>query len=227
MTTEESIKNQITDEHVEIASAPKGDDQMKDTIEAESHSDESVPDATSNKKPSPKKKSTQKYITASRRREVLAKHARGEEDPEFEVVVMKNGKTSLRQRRIKVSDIPEEVIDPPVQTPQPKSKDSKGWMIYADTQSVMNQQILSQLNDLSKRLDKEKGKRSRLKSKYKKLKKLIFEDDDVEEPPASEPHVEAPPVEVPQIEESVPTQRIIYRRPRANQTIDYAGLEWT
>lgn len=54
---------------------------------------------------SPPRWSTKRCLPAPRKREVLVRHARGEGRPEYEVLVMRNGKISIRQGKVLQVDV--------------------------------------------------------------------------------------------------------------------------
>ena len=150
--------------------------------------------------PPPKAKPKKDYITKHRhnltpgvRRRILDEYDRGIENPNFEVIICTNGKRQLRKRKIPLQPThnpsPQQ---PPLQQPQqpspqqPSPPQHVSWVDsiqYYNVQNTFNEQVLKQIEDLQSRISHQNDKHKKLKSKYRKLKHSLYEDEEEAEDP--------------------------------------------
>lgn len=147
--------------------------------------------------PPPKAKPKKDYITKHRhnltpgvRRRILDEYDRGIENPNFEVIICTNGKRQLRKRKIPLQPThnpsPQQppLQQPPLQQPSPPQHVS--WVDsiqYYNVQNTFNEQVLKQIEDLQSRISHQNDKHKKLKSKYRKLKHSLYEDEEEAEDP--------------------------------------------
>ena len=155
--------------------------------------------------PPPKAKPQKDYITKHRhnltpgvRRRILDEYDRGIENPNFEVIICTNGKRQLRKRKIPLQTThnpsPQQQSQQPSQqqsftppSPQPPSPQQHvAWIDsiqYYNVQNTFNEQVLKQIEDLQSRISHQNDKHKKLKSKYRKLKRSLYEDEEEAEDP--------------------------------------------
>lgn len=183
-------------------------------INTEEFNDESIKQ-NSPPKAKPKKDYQSKHyhnLTSGARRRILDEYDRGIENPNFEVIICTNGKRQLRKRKTPLQTThnpspqqpplqPSQQQSPP-QTPSPQQHVS--WIDsiqYYNVQNTFNEQVLKQIEDLQSRISHQNDKHKKLKSKYRKLKRSLYEDEEEAEDPinnqndnsASEPSTQQPP----------------------------------
>ena len=143
--------------------------------------------------PPPKAKSKHYHnLTSGARRRILDEYDRGIENPNYEVILCTNGKRQLRKRKTPLqnhSPSPQQSSQqPPLQpsfappSPQPPSPQHHvSWIDsiqYYNVQNTFNEQVLKQIEDLQSRISHQNDKHKKLKSKYRKLKRSLYEDEE-------------------------------------------------
>lgn len=143
--------------------------------------------------PPPKPKSKHYHnLTSGARRRILDEYDRGIENPNFEVIICTNGKRQLRKRKTPLQSTqnpsPQQQsqqpslqpsLTPPAQ--QPTSPQHVSWIDsiqYYNVQNTFNEQVLKQIEDLQSRISHQNDKHKKLKSKYRKLKHSLYEDEE-------------------------------------------------
>lgn len=140
--------------------------------------------------PPPKAKSKHYHnLTSGARRRILDEYDRGIENPNFEVIICTNGKRQLRKRKtpLQTTQNPSSQ-QPPSQQPSPQPSPQTpspqqhvSWIDsiqYYNVQNTFNEQVLKQIEDLQSRISHQNDKHKKLKSKYRKLKRSLYEDAD-------------------------------------------------
>ena len=136
-------------------------------------------------------------LTSGARRRILDEYDRGIENPNYEVILCTNGKRQLRKRKTPLqnhSPSPQQSSQqPPLQpsfappSPQPPSPQPPSpqhhvsWIDsiqYYNVQNTFNEQVLKQIEDLQSRISHQNDKHKKLKSKYRKLKRSLYEDEE-------------------------------------------------
>ena len=140
--------------------------------------------------PPPKAKSKHYHnLTSGARRRILDEYDRGIENPNFEVIICTNGKRQLRKRKTPLQSTHNPSPQQPPQqqsfapsSPQPPSPQQHvSWVDsiqYYNVQNTFNEQVLKQIEDLQSRISHQNDKHKKLKSKYRKLKRSLYEDAD-------------------------------------------------
>ena len=140
--------------------------------------------------PPPKAKSKHYHnLTSGARRRILDEYDRGIENPNFEVIICTNGKRQLRKRKTPLQTThnpsPQQQSQQPSfapPSPQPPSPQQHvSWVDsiqYYNVQNTFNEQVLKQIEDLQSRISHQNDKHKKLKSKYRKLKRSLYEDAD-------------------------------------------------
>ena len=192
------MKNIYTTSDKQYLSYPK----MADSNDNESNTDieitEDVKDESIKQNPPPKAKPQKDYITKHRhnltpgvRRRILDEYDRGIENPNFEVIICTNGKRQLRKRKTPLQSThnpsPQQQSQQPPQ-PQPlhthESQPTQHHVSWADSiqyyniQNTFNEQVIKQIEDLQSRISHQNDKHKKLKSKYRKLKRSLYEDEE-------------------------------------------------
>lgn len=140
--------------------------------------------------PPPKAKSKHYHnLTSGARRRILDEYDRGIENPNYEVIICTNGKRQLRKRKTPLQSThnssPQQpsqqppLQQSPPQTPSPQHHVS--WIDsiqYYNVQNTFNEQVLKQIEDLQSRISHQNDKHKKLKSKYRKLKRSLYEDEE-------------------------------------------------
>lgn len=153
-------------------------------------------------KAKPKKDYLSKHyhnLTSGVRRRILDEYDRGIENPIYEVILCTNGKRQLRKRKTPLqtahnSSSQQQSQQPPLQPsqqqqspPQPPSPQQHvSWIDsiqYYNVQNTFNEQVLKQIEDLQSRISHQNDKHKKLKSKYRKLKRSLYEDEEEAEDP--------------------------------------------
>lgn len=170
------------------------DIKFEDNIEnTEEFNDESI-----KQNPPPKAKPQKDYITKHRhnltpgvRRRILDEYDRGIENPNYEVIICTNGKRQLRKRKTPLQSThnpsPQQQSQQPPQPqplhthePQP-TQQHVSWtdsIQYYNIQNTFNEQVIKQIEDLQSRISHQNDKHKKLKSKYRKLKRSLYEDEE-------------------------------------------------
>ena len=172
---------------IQYLSYPK----MADSNDNEPNTDE-FNDESINQNPPPKAKPKKDYITKHRhnltpgvRRRILDEYDRGIENPNFEVIICANGKRQLRKRKTPLQST--QNPSPQQPSPQPSSPQQHvSWVDsiqYYNVQNTFNEQVLKQIEDLQSRISHQNDKHKKLKSKYRKLKRSLYEDEEEAEDP--------------------------------------------
>ena len=146
--------------------------------------------------PPPKAKSKHYHnLTSGARRRILDEYDRGIENPNYEVIICTNGKRQLRKRKTPLQTIQNPSPQQPSQqqpsqqppAPQPPSPQQHvSWVDsiqYYNVQNTFNEQVLKQIEDLQSRISHQNDKHKKLKSKYRKLKHSLYEDEEEAEDP--------------------------------------------
>lgn len=133
-------------------------------------------------------------LTSGARRRILDEYDRGIENPNYEVIICTNGKRQLRKRKtpLQTTHNPspqqqsqQQSFTPP--SPQPPSPQQHvSWIDsiqYYNVQNTFNEQVLKQIEDLQSRISHQNDKHKKLKSKYRKLKRSLYEDEEEAEDP--------------------------------------------
>ena len=158
---------------------------------------EDVNDESIKQNPPPKAKPQKDYITKHRhnltpgvRRRILDEYDRGIENPNFEVIICTNGKRQLRKRKTPLQSThnpsPQQSQQPPQQQPlhtheSHSPQQHVSWtdsIQYYNIQNTFNEQVLKQIEDLQSRISHQNDKHKKLKSKYRKLKRSLYEDEE-------------------------------------------------
>ena len=152
-------------------------------------------------KAKPKKDYQSKHyhnLTSGARRRILDEYDRGIENPIYEVILCTNGKRQLRKRKTPLQSThnpsPQQQSQQPLQqqsfappSPQPPSPQHHvSWVDsiqYYNVQNTFNEQVLKQIEDLQSRISHQNDKHKKLKSKYRKLKRSLYEDEEEAEDP--------------------------------------------
>ena len=180
---------------------------MADSNDNESNTDieitEDVNDESIKQNPPPKAKPQKDYITKHRhnltpgvRRRILDEYDRGIENPNYEVIICTNGKRQLRKRKTPLQSThnpspQQQSQQPPQQQPlhthEPQSTQHHvSWadsIQYYNIQNTFNEQVIKQIEDLQSRISHQNDKHKKLKSKYRKLKRSLYEDEEEAEDP--------------------------------------------
>lgn len=133
----------------------------------------------------PKAKSKHYHnLTSGARRRILDEYDRGIENPNYEVIICTNGKRQLRKRKTPLQTThnpsPQQSQQPPLQQP-PSPQPHVSWVDsiqYYNVQNTFNEQVLKQIEDLQSRISHQNDKHKKLKSKYRKLKRSLYEDEE-------------------------------------------------
>ena len=140
--------------------------------------------------PPPKAKSKHYHnLTSGARRRILDEYDRGIENPNYEVIICTNGKRQLRKRKTPLQTTHNPSPQQPSQqqsftppSPQPPSPQQHvSWVDsiqYYNVQNTFNEQVLKQIEDLQSRISHQNDKHKKLKSKYRKLKHSLYEDEE-------------------------------------------------
>ena len=175
---------------------------MADSNDNESNTDientDEFKDESIRQNPPPKAKPQKDYITKHRhnltpgvRRRILDEYDRGIENPNFEVIICTNGKRQLRKRKTPLQSThnpsPQQQSQQPPQPqplhthePQP-TQHHVSWadsIQYYNIQNTFNEQVIKQIEDLQSRISHQNDKHKKLKSKYRKLKRSLYEDEE-------------------------------------------------
>lgn len=143
-------------------------------------------------KAKPKKDYQSKHyhnLTSGARRRILDEYDRGIENPNYEVIICTNGKRQLRKRKTPLQSThnpspQQQSQQPPLQqqSQQPPSPQQHvSWIDsiqYYNVQNTFNEQVLKQIEDLQSRISHQNDKHKKLKSKYRKLKRSLYEDEE-------------------------------------------------
>ena len=178
--------------------------------------------------PPPKAKSKHYHnLTSGARRRILDEYDRGIENPNYEVILCTNGKRQLRKRKTPLQSThnpspqqqsqqpPQQQSFAPPESQPPSPQHHTTWVDsiqYYNVQNTFNEQVLKQIEDLQTRISHQNDKHKKLKSKYRKLKRSLYEDEEeAEDPinnqndnPASEP---SPPEDLQQQYQQLPLKR--------------------
>ena len=175
---------------------------MADSNDNESNTDIEITEDVNNESikqnPPPKAKPQKDYITKHRhnltpgvRRRILDEYDRGIENPNFEVIICTNGKRQLRKRKTPLQ--PTHNPSPQQQSQQPPQQQPLhtheshspqqhvSWtdsIQYYNIQNTFNEQVIKQIEDLQSRISHQNDKHKKLKSKYRKLKRSLYEDEE-------------------------------------------------
>lgn len=134
--------------------------------------------------PPPKPKSKHYHnLTSGARRRILDEYDRGIENPNYEVIICTNGKRQLRKRKTPLQSTQNPSPQQPSQQPplQPSPQQHISWVDsiqYYNVQNTFNEQVLKQIEDLQSRISHQNDKHKKLKSKYRKLKHSLYEDEE-------------------------------------------------
>ena len=175
---------------------------MADSNDNESNTDientEEFNNESIKQNPPPKAKPQKDYITKHRhnltpgvRRRILDEYDRGIENPNFEVIICTNGKRQLRKRKTPLQSThnpsPQQQSQQPPQPqplhthePQP-TQHHVSWadsIQYYNIQNTFNEQVIKQIEDLQSRISHQNDMHKKLKSKYRKLKRSLYEDEE-------------------------------------------------
>lgn len=147
-------------------------------------------------KAKPKKDYQSKHyhnLTSGARRRILDEYDRGIENPNYEVIICTNGKRQLRKRKTPLQSThnpsPQQQSLQPSQQPSPQPPSPQqhvSWIDsiqYYNVQNTFNEQVLKQIEDLQSRISHQNDKHKKLKSKYRKLKRSLYEDEEEAEDP--------------------------------------------
>lgn len=158
---------------------------MADSNDNEPNTDEFNDESIKQNTP-PKAKPQKDYITKHRhnltpgvRRRILDEYDRGIENPNFEVIICANGKRQLRKRKTPLQSTQNPSPQPSQQ--QPSQQQHVSWVDsiqYYNVQNTFNEQVLKQIEDLQSRISHQNDKHKKLKSKYRKLKRSLYEDEE-------------------------------------------------
>ena len=109
------------------------------------------------------------------------------------MIICTNGKRQLRKRKTPLQSAhnpspQQQSQQPPLQqsfappSPQPPSPQQHvSWIDsiqYYNVQNTFNEQVLKQIEDLQSRISHQNDKHKKLKSKYRKLKRSLYEDEE-------------------------------------------------
>ena len=145
-----------------------------------------------NTPPKPKSKHYHNLTSGARRR-ILDEYDRGIENPNYEVIICTNGKRQLRKRKtpLQTTHNPspqQQSQQPPLQqsfappeSQPPSPQHHVSWVDsiqYYNVQNTFNEQVLKQIEDLQSRISHQNDKHKKLKSKYRKLKHSLYEDEE-------------------------------------------------
>ena len=175
---------------------------MADSNDNESNTDIEITEEFNNEiikqNPPPKAKPQKDYITKHRhnltpgvRRRILDEYDRGIENPNFEVIICTNGKRQLRKRKTPLQSThnpsPQQQSQQPPQPqplhthePQP-TQHHVSWadsIQYYNIQNTFNEQVIKQIEDLQSHISHQNDKHKKLKSKYRKLKRSLYEGEE-------------------------------------------------
>lgn len=129
-------------------------------------------------------------LTSGARRRILDEYDRGIENPIYEVIICTNGKRQLRKRKTPLQSThnpspqqpPSQQPYQQQQSPQtPSPQQHVSWVDsiqYYNVQNTFNEQVLKQIEDLQSRISHQNDKHKKLKSKYRKLKRSLYEDEE-------------------------------------------------
>ncbi len=139
--------------------------------------------------PPPKPKSKHYHnLTSGARRRILDEYDRGIENPNYEVIICTNGKRQLRKRKTPLQTTQNPTPQQPSQQQSfvPPAQQHISWVDsiqYYNVQNTFNEQVLKQIEDLQSRISHQNDKHKKLKSKYRKLKRSLYEDEEEAEDP--------------------------------------------
>lgn len=154
--------------------------------------------------PPPKPKSKHYHnLTSGARRRILDEYDRGIENPNYEVIICTNGKRQLRKRKTPLQSTQNPSPQQPSQQPSfaPPESHHVSWIDsiqYYNVQNTFNEQVLKQIEDLQSRISHQNDKHKKLKSKYRKLKRSLYEDEEEAEDPINNQNDNSTPEPSPQ-----------------------------
>ena len=171
--------------------------EIKDNIEITEDSNSDSIKQNSPPKAKPKKDYQSKHyhnLTSGARRRILDEYDRGIENPNYEVILCTNGKRQLRKRKIPLQSThnpspqqqSQQLPQQPSQPQPPSPQQHVSWIDsiqYYNVQNTFNEQVLKQIEDLQSRISHQNDKHKKLKSKYRKLKHSLYEDEEEAEDP--------------------------------------------
>ena len=123
----------------------------------------------------------------------------GIEDPEYNVMIMTNGKYRVSRKKnkqtapptnnpINLNQIPEnkptvnEVNDSSIEKPKKhKEKDGLNGVVYYNLNNQLNEQLIRRLDSITSDIERLRNKNKKLKNKYKNLKQAIYISEDEDE----------------------------------------------
>ena len=206
--------------------------EIKDNIEI---TEDSNSDSIKQNPPPKAKPKHYHNLTSGARRRILDEYDRGIENPNYEVILCTNGKRQLRKRKTPLQSthnpspqqqsqqLPQQQSFAPPESQPPSPQHHTTWVDsiqYYNVQNTFNEQVLKQIEDLQSRISHQNDKHKKLKSKYRKLKRSLYEDEEEAEDPinnqndnsASEPSTQPsqqqyPPEDLQQQYQQLPLKR--------------------
>ena len=142
-------------------------------------------------------------LTSGARRRILDEYDRGIENPNYEVILCTNGKRQLRKRKTPLQSthnsspqqqsqqLPQQQSFAPPESQPPSPQHHTTWVDsiqYYNVQNTFNEQVLKQIEDLQSRISHQNDKHKKLKSKYRKLKRSLYEDEEEAEDSINNPN---------------------------------------
>lgn len=242
-------------ENVERPSGAEAQSAEAEQEAVEKELDQEIKEEKKKKKVYPSDSIKYPKLSAGRRRKIIEDDARGIKDPNYEVIITKKGTPMVRKRKVPLATnsiqntgAPDQItasfheptkeerdkLDSMLNVEHSKPKPPPEWMNgiqYFNVQNTLNSQLAAQIDELKKELSHQNDKRKKLKEKYRKLKKSLYEDDEVTIPPDDEgqPEPEAEPQPEPEGQpqpegqpEPEPQSFAFPQRRRVNTGIDYS-----
>ena len=208
------------------------------------NSNESVPDTepketkTNTTPAETTPKNNKKLTIKEKKARAIEAFNRGEIDPEYRVIKMKNGKyrTYLRSAEnekvtsnpVVKTDVKPEVkpVEPVIRTKsEPEQHNPFNDIVYYNMNNQFNEQLSKRLDEVNNEIMRLKQKNTKLKGKYKQLKQVIYvtDDEDDEEAPEQVERVQSENQAVQSEQQTV--QQIqpepVSVRPRRTNGIDF------
>ena len=186
-----------------------------------------------------KSKPNKKLSIKDKKARAIEAFNRGESDPDYRVIKMKNGKyrTYLRsaedakinneqhpqKQKQEVKPLKDEPVEPkPKAHSEPKQHNPFNDIVYYNMNNQFNEQLSKRLDEVNNEINRLKQKNSKLKCKYKQLKQVIYlTDDEDEEAPEQVEHVQSEQQAVQPEQQAVVQPEPVSRQRRRTTGIDF------
>ena len=163
-------------------------------------SNESVPDTEHNEiktdttPAETKPKNNKKLTIKDKKARAIEAFNRGESDPEYRVIKMKNGKyrtylRSAENEKVTSKPVVKTEVKPDVKTvesvtrakSEPEQHNPFNDIVYYNMNNQFNEQLSKRLDEVNNEIMRLKQKNTKLKGKVKQLKQVIYVTDDEDE----------------------------------------------